>query len=156
MTDTDVPVVDGWTLRPWGEQDLDAFEALATDPTICEYLGEIEDEMPEQTRVAFAAGGYFYCRAAIVHVDDPATPVGMVMAGGHDTVNLDIGIAGAHQGRGAGAAAVRIVNRLVRQLQPESRVVGTVRHDNARCLAMLDGLGIATSPSPDDDEYLNA
>lgn len=150
-------VVDGWALRPWREGDDDAFETIVCDPGVGEFLGEIEGAAPVGREVLYRIGDQgLYMRAAIIRADDPDHPVGLVMGGSFNDgiFDLSIGLMTGHRGRGAGRAVVRLVNRLVHELEPDMRVSGVVRRENTACLQMLAGLGIPTTD--EDEEYFRA
>lgn len=152
-----VPVLDGWTLRPWTDADYDAYDAIVCEPSIGEYLGEIEGGPPTSDVVLERLDTSLHMRCAIVRADNPAEPLGLVSGGSlGDTFDVSFGVIESAQRQGAGRAVVRIINRMVRDVRPGLTVTGVIRKDNEACLGLMASLGINVDTQYDDDaeDYL--
>lgn len=154
MSALTLPVVAGWTIRPWGDDDLDAFEDLATDGSITRWLGEIDGPCPVDQPPGAYPDGFVYFRCAIVRADQPDQPAGMILVGGTDHWNVDLGVAAPWRRQGAGRAILHLLALLRDQIAPGVPVGGVVAVDNHPMLALALAAGAVVRSLPDDPGYV--
>ena len=147
-------------LRPWDEEDLDAFASLNADPEVMRYFVKPLDRAESDAMVArirdhFDANGFGFWA---VEAPGAARLVGMVGLArprfeAHFTPCVEIGwrLARPYWGRGYATEAARECLRFAFEQLREEEVVAFTAVANARSRAVMGRLGMTRDPADDFD-----
>jgi RimJ/RimL family protein N-acetyltransferase len=147
-------------LRPWRDEDADAFAAMSADPAVMEFLGPMQDRAAidaiiGRIRAHFAEHGFGWWAAELRATGAFIGFIGLshVAFEAHFTPAVEIGwrLAGAHWGRGYATEGARAALEAGFTQLRLSEIAAMTVPANARSRRVMERIGMTHDPVDDFD-----